>query len=129
MSKEAWKTAKAELEAIEKEREALIAVAVEPIRERYESAKEKLELIEEDSPERIGQCEGCGDPIWEGERYAYDRMSSIYMCQPCAPTYGDMLADPTNFYDAEDEYYTAERAKEVVDSHIAAGGSLDDMVG
>lgn len=128
MSKEAWKAAKATLQATEAERKELIRVAVEGIRERYEAAQEALEEIEESSPERVGICEGCSDPIWEGERYSYDGNNHIYHCEPCSPTYGDMLADPTSFYDSEGEYMTAETAKAAVDAHLAKGGALTDKM-
>lgn len=123
-TKEEWKAAKAEVEAIEKERDALLA----PTMERYGAALDRLEMIEEDCPEVYGRCEGCDEPIWEGDRYAYDSNNSIYLCEPCAPSWGDMLKNPDHFYDAEGEYHSAESAKAACDAHVAAGGSLDDKM-
>lgn len=123
-TKAEWKAAKAEVEAIEKEREALLA----PTKARYDAACDRLEIIEESCPDRIGHCEGCNEPIWEGDRYAYDSENAIYLCEECAPSWGDMLANPDHFYDDEGEYRTAETAKAAVDAHLAAGGSLEDKM-
>lgn len=123
-TKEEWKVAKAAVEAIEKEREALLL----PTKERYDAACDRLEMIEDECPERVGRCEGCDEPIWEGERYAYDSENAIYLCEPCAPSWGDMLANPDHFYDAEGECHTPETAKAAVDVHLAAGGNLTDKM-
>lgn len=123
-TKAEWKEAKAAVEAIEAERAALL----EPIRERYDAACERLEMIEDDCPELVGRCEGCMDPIWEGERYAYDNENGVHICEECAPSWGDMLANPEQFHDDECEPFTPERAKAAVDAHLAAGGSLTDKM-
>lgn len=124
MSREAWKAAKAELEAIEAERAALLA----PTNERYDAACDRLEIVEDSLPDRVGRCEGCDEPIWEGERYAYGSEDCIYLCEQCAPSWGDMLANPSHFVDDDGEYHTAETAKAAVDAHVAGGGSLDDKM-
>jgi hypothetical protein len=123
-TKDDWKAAKAAVEAIEKEREALLA----PTKERYDAACDRLEMIEDECPERIGRCEGCDEPIWEGDRYACGNEDCIYLCEDCAPSWGDMLANPDQFYDDEGEYHTAETVKAAVDAHLAAGGSLEDKM-
>lgn len=123
-TKEEWKAAKAEVEAIEKEREALLASTTE----RYDAACDRLEMIEEACPERVGRCEGCDEPIWEGERYAYGSDDGIYLCEDCAPSWGEMLANPEYFIDADGEPHTAESAKAACDAHLADGGSLDDKM-
>jgi len=123
-TREEWKVAKAAVDAIEKEREALLA----PTKERYDAALEQLDLIEESLPEHLGRCEGCDEPIWEGDRYAYGNEDCIYLCENCAPSWGDMLVNPDQFVDAEGEYHTPETAKAAVDAHLAAGGSLDDKM-
>lgn len=124
-TKEEWRAAKAEVEAIEKEREALLA----PTNERYDAARDRLELIEEECGEFLGHCEGCLAPIFEGDRYSYDRMGGTTLCDDCSPTWHDLLRDPESFYDSDDVYYTAETAKTAADAHLAAGGSLDDKIG
>lgn len=124
MTKAEWLQAKAEVDAIEKERSALL----QPTKDRYEAAYNRLETIEDASPERIGRCEGCDMPIWEGERYAYGSEDGIYLCEQCAPSWADMLANPAYFVDADGEFHTAETAKAAVDAHLAAGGSLDDKM-
>lgn len=123
-TKEDWKAAKAEVEAIEKEREALLA----PTQERYDAACDRLEMIEEDCPERIDRCEGCLNPIWEGDRYCHDNESGVSLCEDCAPSFADMLANPGHFSGSDLEPLTAEQAKEMCDKHVAAGGSLDDKM-
>lgn len=125
MTKEAWKAAKAEVEAIEKERAALLA----PTKDRYDAACARLEEIEDASGELLGRCEGCSDPIFEGDRHSHDRMSGIILCEDCSPTWHDLLREPESFYNGEDVYYTAETAKAAADAHVAAGGSLDDKIG
>lgn len=128
MSKEAWKAAKAELDAIEAERDALMKQALEPTRERWEAAQAELDRIEDESPERVGACEGCLEQIWEGEPYSYDNVNSLYFCERCSPSYADMLAEPHTFHDADGEPLTPEQAKAIVDKHVAAGGSLNDKM-
>ena len=123
-TKAEWLAAKAELDAVEAERRELL----EPTALRYHNAQCKLEDIEEDCPERLGSCEGCLDPIWEGDRYAYDSENAIYACEECAPSYEDMLDSPGLFYDADGEYLTPEKARAAVDAHLAAGGSLTDKM-
>lgn len=122
MSKEAWKAAREALDIIEDERRALL----EPTRERLEEAQERLTVIEETCGSFIGYCE-CGEPIFEGERYHVG--SDVYLCEPCAPAYADMLASPQNFRGLDDdETMTPDEAKAIVDAHLAAGGSLDDKM-
>lgn len=125
MSKEAWLAANAELEAIEAERAALLA----PTNARYEAAQEKIDKIEEESGEHVGVCEGCLTHLWAGDRYSYDSVNGMRFCEACTPSYEDMLADPTSFYDADEEYMTAETAKACVEAHVAAGGKVTDKVG
>lgn len=124
-TKEDWKRAKAEVDAIEKERAALLA----PTMERYDAARDRLEIIEDECGELLDRCEGCSEPIFEGDRYSYDRMGGVRMCEDCSPNWHDLLRDPENFYDGNDVYYTAETAKAAADAHVAAGGSLDDKIG
>lgn len=120
-----WKAAKAEVEAIERERDALLA----PTKERYDAARDRLELIEDECGELLGRCEGCSEPIFEGDRYSYDRMGGVILCEDCSPDWHDLLREPESFYDGDDVYYTAETAKTAADAHLAAGGSLDDKIG
>lgn len=119
-----WQAAKAAVVEIEKERDALLL----PTKDRYDAACGHLELVEEDCPERVGRCEGCDEPIWEGDRYAYGSEDGIYLCEECAPSWEDMLENPDHFYDGDGEYLTAETAKAAVDAHLAAGGKLTDKM-
>lgn len=128
MSREAWNIATTELEALEKEMDAATAVAILPFKERYDALEARIEEIEEAGGEFIGRCEGCLEPIWQGERYAYDSENSVHMCQRCAPSYQDMLDRPEDFYNADGETLTPDAAKAAVDAHLASGGSLDDKM-
>lgn len=128
MSKEAWKEAKAEFETIDAERDDLMMAAAETIRERWEAAQAKLDKIEAESPERIGTCEGCLEHIWKGDLHSYDSVNSLYFCERCSPTYGQMLAEPWSFHDNDGEPLSPEQARAIVDAHVAAGGALYDKM-
>lgn len=121
-SKVDWKTARAELDAIIDERTALLA----PTKERYETALEKIELIEVELGVHIGWCEGCGHPLFESDRY--HNGSDVYLCETCAPSYADMVERPDSFRNVDDEPMTAEEADVLAQDHLAAGGSLEDKM-
>lgn len=123
-TKAEWMAAKALVEAIEQERDALLG----PTKARYDDACDRLEMIEENCPELIGRCEGCMKPIWAGERYHSDPESGIVLDEECAPSWADMLANPDHFRDDEGEPMTAEAARALCDTHLATGGSLDDKM-
>ena len=72
-------------------------------------------------------CEGCGAGISEGNP-THPCSDGGVLCKQCAPTYQDMLNHPDSFMNPEDEPMTAAEAKEIVDAHIAAGGSLSDSM-
>lgn len=120
-----WKAAKAEVEAIENERAALLA----PTKERYEIAQQRLSDIEDEfGGAHLGDCLLCAEPIFEGEPY-HSGADGDPCCQACSPTWRDMLTGAENFRDTEtDEPLTPEQAKVRVDAHLAAGGSLDDKM-
>lgn len=117
-----WKQARAELDAIIDEREALLA----PTKERYDAALENIDLIEAELGDHIGCCEGCSHPIFEGDRY--HNASDVYLCEACAPSFADMVERPEHFLNADDEPMTAEEADAAAQAHIAAGGSLSDKM-
>lgn len=123
-TREEWKAAKAEVEAIEAERRALLA----PTEARYLAAEARLEDIEGDLPEFIGRCEGCTEPVWEGDLHSYDSENGLVFCEECSPTWRDMQNEPENFYNGDGIYYTAETVKPVIEAHLAKGGSLDDKM-
>lgn len=121
-TKEDWKAARAELDAITDEREALLA----PTKERYNAALEKIDLIEAEVGEYIGCCEGCSHHLFAGDRYHSG--DDVYLCESCAPSYADMVEHPDNFRGTDDEPMTAEEADATAQAHLAAGGSLDDKL-
>ena len=71
----------------------------------------------------LGNCVLCLKAIYEGDRYHHG--CEEIACEECAPTWGDMLSEPESFLDFQtDEPLTAEQAREWVDAHLEAGGSL-----
>lgn len=120
MTKQDWLAAKAALDAIEAERDALLA----PTQERYMAAMERLDDIEGASGEFITYCAGCVEPLFDGDKT--HNGGDVTLCEKCAPTYGDMLAEPEHFVDGDEEPLTPEAAKAIVDAHLEDGGALTD---
>ncbi|MDR7035246.1 hypothetical protein [Mesorhizobium sp. BE184] len=76
---------------------------------------------------KLGNCVFCQKVIREGQLYHHgiDEIA----CEACAPSYGDMLAEPGSFRDFQtDEPLTAEQAKAAIDAHLAKGGALTDKM-
>lgn len=137
-----WLAAKAQLDEIDKEREAVVAPAREayeatlnrmlaPTEQQFQAARLALTLIEEAAGEIVNACEGCGGPIFDGERYHVG--VDVALCVDCAPTYGDMVDHPESFQtidDDADDYrpMTPEEALAQADAHVAAGGHLTDRI-
>jgi hypothetical protein len=117
-----WKAAKAALDLIEAERERLLV----PTKERFETAQEELATIEEQIGGNLGYCEGCSEPIFEGE--PYHGGIDVSLCAVCAPSYADMLAHPESFGGENDEPMTPAEAAALFEAHIANGGSPDDKM-
>lgn len=124
----AWKEARKELDAIEVERDAAIKIAVAPFKERFDAARQRMEEVEDPMPTHLYDCEFCREPIFEGDAYHHGDDGSL--CETCAPSYGDMLESPEHFCDFDDNGddipMTKEAARQIVDAHLAAGGSLED---
>ena len=77
----------------------------------------------------IARCEGCSDPIFEGDPYLGDSEHGIYTCPNCSPTWQDMLDDFASWEDTETgEAMTEARAHEWADKHLANGGKLTDSM-
>lgn len=122
-TKQDWIDARAAVDAIEAEQTALI----KPTETRYNAARDRLEEIEDDLGDCLGRCVACAKPIFEGEPYHHG--SEEPQCKECAPTYQDMLNEPQFFISFQtDEPMTPQQAKEVVDRHLAKGGSLTDKM-
>lgn len=84
-----------------------------------------LTHVLDEEPEGI--CVACAQPIFKGEPYHVGADES--QCAECAPTYGQMLAEPEAFVIfATGEPMTADEARANVAEHLAAGGSLDDKM-
>jgi hypothetical protein len=117
-----WKDARAALDAIEVEREALL----EPTKERFGAAIDRLDLAELATGTHIGFCEGCSQPIFEGD--SYHSGEDVYLCAACSPSYADMVAHPKSFRGENDEPMSQAEADGIAQAHAAAGGSLDDKL-
>lgn len=122
-SKQEWLQARSELDAIEKERDALL----EPTNDGYEAAREKLALVEDECGELIGRCEGCESPVFDGDKY-FPCVDIVILCEACAPTYDMLLIERDFFVDSDEEPLSPERCREIFDAHIAAGGKPDDSM-
>lgn len=124
-TKDDWRAATAAVESIEKERKALLA----PTEERYDAALDRLEEIEEDLPDTVGKCEGCGCMIFEDDPYLYSHIDSVSTCLGCSPTWADMVEGFESWINTEtDDPMTQEEAQAWADRHVAAGGKLTDSM-
>ena len=122
--REKWKSAKRKVEEIETLRAKLVAHTDTD----YRQAQDRLEEIEEDYGSVVARCDGCYEPIFDGEPYHSDAEGDAYTCSECSPTYKDILDSPESFLDAEGELMTPASAKEFVDRHIATGGFISDSL-
>lgn len=86
------------------------------------------ELLRRSSLDRIRQCEGCLKVVREDEPHSYDSVNGLTFCEDCSPSYQDMLDDPASFYDDDEEPMKPEKAKAIVDAHLAAGGQITDKM-
>lgn len=140
-TKEAWKDTKSALDALTRRREEMIfdiKTAFEQERDRrwaktntrYRNLQAKLDEIQDVIGEPFGYCEGCSEPLFDGDEC--HRGGDVDLCKSCAPSYGDMLASPENWQtfddDGEDMQMTPAQAKAICDAHLAAGGSLEDKM-
>lgn len=119
--REEWKSAKAAVDAIDDERKALVAHT----NDRWIAAMERLEDAEV-AAERISYCEGCSEPIFEGDRYHSG--GDVDLCENCAPSYQNMLDSPGSFMNSEDEPMTKADAERIVALHVEAGGAASDKL-
>lgn len=143
VTKADWKSATADLDALEREREAVTRGArdayeaemtrlLAPTKDRYDALKVRIDEIEGEIGEPFTFCEGCEAPIWDGDKY-HAGADLVALCEECAPSYDDMLASPANFLkfgegDDDDRPMNADEAKAIVDAHVAGGGSLTDKI-
>ena len=106
-------------------------VAAQPQRSALEAVEKPWHAICNEIDELLGgplpdACEGCDEPIFEGDPRA--GADDGVLCINCAPTYADILADPGHFRNADDDPMSADEARAVCDQHVAAGGSLEDSL-
>ena len=72
----------------------------------------------------VGQCEGCGNELFEGD-LGHSCTDGPILCEECSPSWGDIKEQWDEGRQEEDE---GERAAflEAYQAHINAGGSADD---
>ncbi|HEV7285050.1 MAG TPA: hypothetical protein VGN75_09335 [Kaistia sp.] len=73
-------------------------------------------------------CEGCGEALDVSDRY-YPVPEGV-LCIECAPTFMDLLSEPTSFVERDDDRMPLSREKReaMLDAHIAAGGHPQDSM-
>ncbi len=119
--REKWKAAKADLDAVWAERDALVA----HLDDRLDAASEAEDLARDALPDLIGNCEGCSEPIFEGDLYLGGEYPT---CRKCSPTWRDLADRPEDFVFPDGEPPTAETVKAAIAAHMASGGALSDSM-
>lgn len=72
-------------------------------------------------------CEGCDQPLDVSDRY-YPGIDCV-LCVDCAPTFMDLLSEPTSFVELDgEEPLSREKRLAMLDAHIIAGGHPDDTM-
>jgi hypothetical protein len=72
-------------------------------------------------------CEGCNQPLDVSDRY-YPGIDCV-LCEKCAPTFMDLLSEPTSFVELDgEEPLSREKREAMLDAHIAAGGHPHDTM-
>lgn len=77
--------------------------------------------------EDLRRCEGCSKFIKDDEPvYSCEDCD---LCETCAPTYADLLNEPTSFLSLETEEPLSRREREILfNKHIAFGGKATDSL-
>ncbi len=119
--REKWKAAKADLDAVQAERAALVA----HLDDRLDAASEAEDDAHDALPDLVDDCEGCGEPIFDGDPYFGCEYPT---CLGCSPTWQDLTDRPEDFVFPDGEPPTAETVKAAIDAHMASGGSLSDSM-
>lgn len=70
-------------------------------------------------------CENCDREIPEDEPY-HVCADGPDLCRSCAPTYDDMLRNPSQFEGRDDSPMSQIEADQIAARHVACGGSLSD---
>lgn len=131
-TREEWKAAKRRVEKIEAQRDeatkdlrAQIRAIEAQTDAELDAATLALEELEDQLDDRIGSCENCSEPIFEGDRH-FGR--EYLFCLDCAPTWQEFKDHPDQFTGPGDEPYNADEAAVLIDKHLADGGSLSDSM-
>lgn len=120
--KQRWHEANAVVEAIDSEREKLLA----PTERRWLAALDAMEKLDNacDSHGAV-RCVSCAGPIFAGDLYfGTDEL----FCLPCAPKHQDLLDEPEFFVTADGDQATPEQCRQWFDEHIARGGAATDSM-
>ena len=102
-------------------------IAATPQRNSYIEAMKPYEALHDEMSDLIDggdavTCEACMDPIFDGDEHSVG--TDGWLCIKCTHTYQEMLDGPSQFFDADGDPLTHERAKTICDEHVAAGGKL-----
>ena len=98
----------------------------------HSDALDRLMEIEEVVGECTASCEACSAPVFDDDPYSYDHENGLTFCEGCTPSWADLVAAPSGAYEIVDgdiSYLTEERARQMADAHVAAGGTLSDKFG
>jgi hypothetical protein len=80
-----------------------------------------------DTSEQITSCEGCGKPIFDGDKYHHG--SDVDLCEKCAPTWQDLADEPDSFTSfADGDPVTEREANKALCLHLARGGKRTDKM-
>lgn len=72
------------------------------------------------------RCDCCGASIANGAPWCPS--TEGVLCVPCAPTYAELLAEPTSFVDADLGLLPRSERQALYDAHLAAGGKPGDSM-
>lgn len=108
--------------------------ALKPFQDEIDRSREARELyLDGLGVEVAGTCETCGKLLFCGEpgQRPFDDDSEIIVCAEHGMTYGNLRSHwQEDWVDESDSYHVEGRAAalKAVDDHLAAGGSLDDII-
>lgn len=127
MDEDAREALRGQLDELDKAAEE-IETAMKPFRLALNAVEGVREaLLERHDAEIAGKCEGCLDPIFSGDKAYTDGSGEVTFCERCAPTWGDLRKETLEMPDdAWDEPDGRQRCLDMIEAHVAGGGSLDE---
>lgn len=112
---------------------AYTAMNSTPEAEAYRDALDLLEAVRESLGVDHEVCEGCEEPIFDGDPKCYDPENCVSTCKECSPTWAEFQGHPEEFLRWEEGaddilYHTPETAAPLIEAHLAKGGALTDSM-